>query len=853
MSARRRLVASVALTLGLAWLAWALLRGAGSIEGERDPTRADATQGPASLERYEGLALRARAEADARARLPGMVTLRRGQGGLVGRVTRFVAGEGPSPIPGVVVDVAATIQGRELERREAFATADVGEDGAFVVAPVPAASGYVLRARHPGFRDLVVGGLTVDEGRLTDVGSLVFGAPTSLTGLVTNATGRPLSSALVTVERERVRDGRFDLVGLLRDLADGSGPLAETRTLADGSFSLAGLPPGRYAVRVALSGFAGAFVSGVVVTADGDASGLRIVLDPGAGFHGRVLDERGRPVSGAAVVAVPVRTERVEAWERHETRTDGDGRYRLDTLAEATIYFVEAVATGHAPFGRVLPTRGVAVLDFTLPASGRVEGVVTDARTGAPVAGAEVLLLTGLVGGGTAPASVLTDAGGRYAFAHALPGPLLLLDARAPGYARATLGYEAAQPRVVRANETLVIDLALPAGGSVRGTVRDEAGRVLAFASVAAWLPRSPGEGEVAALTDAAGGYRLAGLRPETWTLTVSAPGYASPTDEAEQQVAIPEHGVEVVRDLVLRAGARLDGRVKAPDGSGRAGVRVVVVAQDVRRHGGAVRDLVAVSDRTGGFSIAGVPPAVALLLEAVDPSGNRARSEVVTLRAAERRTVDLVLKPGGRLYGLVTDEGGRVVEGARVRFGHVEAEDAGRLSDSFRADHHLSPRTFLSAADGSFVCDDVPPGPTLLRVDADGYATWFRRDLVFPAEGDLRGVTARLLGSLAVSGRVLAADTGAPVPGAWVYARARAGESPDGGRVDPLVTLEVGADGTFHLTGLPPGPVEVGVSVCLGFRNRWEDPEHARKDVPAGSAGLVFRLRPTVDPAAPR
>lgn len=838
---RRRLllllgVVGLAALLAAARPAWvtALLGGEGT----------PAVGRPADLDADEAeLAALAQAEAGRLRPIPGLSGVRAGAGAVTGRVARWVAGEGEVALEGVELSLAAAADGG-ARRAEGVS----GPDGRFTVVPVPAGAGWVLRARKAPHRDLVVGGISVADGKAVDVGTLVFGAPTTLTGTVLDGTGRPLSGAVVAVERDRVQAGRADLFALLRDLADGAAPIVTGRSGADGAFALSGLPPGRYAVRVTLHGYAGAFVAGVVVTADGDAAGVRVVLEPGAGFAGRVTDEAGHPVDGAAVVALPLRTERLSAFERHEARTDADGRYRLDTLADETTYFVEAVAKGHASFGRMVTTKKVGELDFTLPAAGRVVGRVTDAATGSGVAGAEVLLLTGLMGAGTAPASTVADASGAYTFAHALPGPLLLLDVRAPGHARGTVGHDPAAPKVVRAGETLVLDVALTPGGVVRGTVRGEDGRPIPHASVAAWLPRSPFDGEVAALTDASGGYRLAGLRPERWTLTVTAPGWASPVEDGEVTVQVTAEAPESVRDFVLRAGGVVLGRVTTPDGAAAPGVRVTVTPRDARGRGGLVRDLVAVTDRAGAYRVVGAPAALDLVVEAAGPTGVTTRSEPFRVPGGGERVVDLVLRPGARIRGRVEDAAGRAVAGARVRFGHVEPEDLGRLDNSFRADDHLGPRTFATGPDGAFTCDDAPAGPVLLRVDADGFSPWFRRDLVVPTEGDLGGVVATLQGARSVAGRVLASDTGRPVPGAWVFAVARtpAGEAADGGRVDPLVTLETGPDGAYVLSGLPPGPVDVAVSVCLGYQNAWQDPASARKEgVAAGSTGVDFRLVP--------
>jgi hypothetical protein len=361
-------------------------------------------------------------------------------------------------------------------------------------------------------------------------------------------------------------------------------------------------------------------------------------------------------------------------------------------------------------------------------------------------------------------------------------------------------------------------------------------------------------DGEVAVLTDAQGAFRLVGLRPETWFVSVTAPGWASPVEDADVRVAMPEAG-DVARDFVLTAGGTLEGHVTTSERAPAAGVRVAVLARDARRFGARVRDLVVVTDGGGAYRIAGVPAAVDVVVEVVGPTGVTTRSDGLRVTAGERKTVDVVLRPGAKLVGRVVDAAGRPVERARVRFGHVEPEDLARLDNSFRADDHLGPRTYLADASGGFRCDDAPPGPVLLRVDAEGFAPWFRRDLVVPPEGDLAGISVVLDGAKSFSGSILAADTGKPFAGAWIFAVARGarGDNPDGGRVDPLVTMETGADGAYLLPGLPPGPVDVVVSLCLGYKNGWQDPSGKREAVAAGSTGVDFRLVPVVDPNAPR
>lgn len=264
------------------------------------PGASDDASAPDALAPSEDLSAAAREEASKLRGFPGLSRERRGFGSVTGSVSLWVAGVGEKPLPDVDLELLA-VEGT----REARAATTTGEDGAFVLAPVPALAGYVLRAKAPGRNDLVVRGIAVADGLATDLGHLVFGAPTSLGGFAVDALGRPIAGAVVAIERDVTRAGGMDLLRALRDIASSPGPVASGRTDADGRFFVKGLPPGRYLVRVERAGYATAFVGGVLVSADGDSPDVKAVLDPGAGFEGRVLDPEGRGLEGRASSPCP--------------------------------------------------------------------------------------------------------------------------------------------------------------------------------------------------------------------------------------------------------------------------------------------------------------------------------------------------------------------------------------------------------------------------------------------------------------------------------------------------------------------------------------------------------------------
>lgn len=86
------------------------------------------------------------------------------------------------------------------------------------------------------------------------------------------------------------------------------------------------------------------------------------------------------------------------------------------------------------------------------------------------------------------------------------------------------------------------------AGGSIRGTMRDAQGAILPGVTVAMTSPDAPAEYEV--VTDSQGTYRFLDLRPGSYLLRASLPGFAT----LEQRTII-RAGVNVTLDLTLQIG----------------------------------------------------------------------------------------------------------------------------------------------------------------------------------------------------------------------------------------------------------------------------------------------------------
>lgn len=300
---------------------------------------------------------------------------------------------------------------------------------------------------------------------------------------------------------------------------EGVGTVAETATDPEGRFRIDAVAPGpdlRYRVRLSPS-YHRMTASVWFTLAGGEVRSEAFVLTPPvvrtepyrAVVSGRVTDPAGRPLAGAEVL---IRRDGGDVVER--LLTDENGLFRTLVWASAagsSGYLLRAVASGYLPTAQVaghpdgvlhLGGGDVVNLRITLhPERISLRGRV-ETPAGRLLPGAGVRLLRS----GAGPvAAARAAADGSYAFTD-LPRGTYVVEAEAPGYARADTG-----PLALHAGlpPAVLPPLRLGAGGgALAGQVTDPAGLPLAGVKVTALGPA----GAPAAETDAEGRWRLEGL-----------------------------------------------------------------------------------------------------------------------------------------------------------------------------------------------------------------------------------------------------------------------------------------------------------------------------------------------------
>ncbi|WP_460061893.1 MFS transporter [Streptomyces sp. YKOK-I1] len=230
---------------------------------------------------------------------------------------------------------------------------------------------------------------------------------------------------------------------------------------------------------------------------------------PGAGAHpvrGRVRGAEGAPVAGAALTLISLGGRQLG-----RAVTAADGSYTLDAPGEGRYVLITA-AEGHQPQATtVLAGAAPVTYDVLLVGSSGLAGAVRSAESGAPVAGAVVIVTDRR---GDVLASVRTDGLGEFAVADLVPGPVTVA-VGSPKHPPLALPVEIGATGLTR------VDVELRFGAQVRGTVRG-AGAPLGDARVT--LVDAAGNVVAATTTGSDGAYAFGDL--DGGRYTVIATGY---------------------------------------------------------------------------------------------------------------------------------------------------------------------------------------------------------------------------------------------------------------------------------------------------------------------------------------
>ncbi len=559
---------------------------------------------------------------------------------------------------------------------------------------------------------------------------------------------------------------------------------------------------------------------------------LALALPASAGeIRGRLLvsDRGDRPAAGVTVSAVAWETPGEEA--RREAKagaapkpfaavtTGADGSFALAVPAEPgkeKLFRVQAEGAGVVPvlFEDVYDASETEDLgEHVLSRAEKISGTAVDA-SGAPLAGADVVLEPGGAGGPGDPAfrtrarTVVTGAGGVFRFEEASgAGNRILVrkDGLAPALSTGLRTGGLARP------------IALSAGFPVSGVVRDAGKRPVAGA-----LVRFEGGKGVTrwVVTNADGAFSIPNAPDGRGSLVVDA-GDAGWAARPDVKLPLPE-GRSL--NVTLAAPAVLTGKVVEVQ-SGKAVPRAKLFLK-----GNAFARLVRTAP-DGTYAFRGVPPETYRL--AVDEARHVPWAQAaLALAPAEAKRLDIALTPAATMAGKVVDENGAPVAAARGTLTRGGENAAAGLRRMLRVDAEIT--AFRTRPDGTFTASRLAPGDNqrLLVSHAD-----FERATVaglsLPAGGTKAGVNVVLRRGATITGYV---KDGADQPVGDVEVQVDPSMNFRGGAGGVAVNLmrlggpsarpktKTGADGSFAIKGISVGEYAL-VLKKPGFATERVDP----------------------------
>lgn len=470
-------------------------------------------------------------------------------------------------------------------------------------------------------------------GALPKDGLLPAGVGATLTGTVRGQED-PAGVGRLTVEA-------------LRTSRDGLVLVSSAATQSDGTYSLAGLFPGDYLLRIETPGYetlwfpdgtSSGSATPVAASAQQVTEGvdLAVVGDP-ASIAG-VVELGGEDEVAVTVTATPTWVEESEEGGSgpapQEVETDGEGGYLLEDLVAPGTYDLTFEAEGYQPTTvteRVLGGQERLALAVTMVAgSGEISGTVTDGF--APLGGVSV---TTTVDGEEVEVGTPTvgQVGAFVVPSLPTPGTYVLTFAK-EGYGTQTVVVDLA------AGESRGDVRAVMTGGvgTVSGRVVDTDGRGIGGVTVTAG-GTSAGITATTLTAGDVGAFTLTGVQGTgTVTLTFSREGYAP----ASVPVILDGEPPDDVRVTLSTALGSVQGRV-LEDGSGVAGYRVE--ATDGTTVYSTTSTATGSSGR-GSYVLDGLPSGTYTLSVVVD--GVAVTSAQVQVRQGVASDRDLPLPEGG-------------------------------------------------------------------------------------------------------------------------------------------------------------------------------------------------------------
>lgn len=212
-------------------------------------------------------------------------------------------------------------------------------DGQFTIPGVPQGD-FVVEAFAPGYAPGFSRNFTVEPGQSVSGVQIQLGRGGMLSGRVVDSEGKPVARAKVSTHDNEWTDDPFtQAMGFTYPTNATS---SETRTGADGRFTITGLAPEVYQINVLAAGYTGFMRRDLRVTEGNDTTVGDVKLGRGGIVRGTLYDASSKPLVGGTV---ELRIADGDVPRQYSTRTSSDGKFQISNVAPGS-YILTAMRPG---------------------------------------------------------------------------------------------------------------------------------------------------------------------------------------------------------------------------------------------------------------------------------------------------------------------------------------------------------------------------------------------------------------------------------------------------------------------------------------------------------------------------
>ncbi len=554
-----------------------------------------------------------------------------------------------------------------------------------------------------------------------------------------------------------------------------------------------------------------------------------LVLFPAAPIRGKVIDETNKPVKGAKIYTMPAakKGENFHVASASDTTTDKYGLYTLENVTPGK-WILSVYAAAYVPFTKVVEAPADNVILRVSSRGAVLEGHIYLKLSGEAVPHASVQLSPQLFSPTMLFASARymteTNETGEYRFEHLAAGKydidaskhnLHLMPSKKGTSYRFTLAVN---------EEKTNFDLYVYSGHTIRGKVKDvRNGKPLDSVTVSTggiYPVYRKNEYE----TGADGKYILTGVFGPLVDLKVQKKDYRAirSVTAGEIQIRLDPEQLDVTQDIEMAPAVTVSGIVKTADGIPVANAKVSASTNpDVFRY----NKFTPVDD--GARFALEVTPFQPTRIQAKAPGYCIAYSHPLDVKDIPISDVEIILKRGATVKGIVVNPDGEPVEGATVQ-----------ASQFLGMVRHLAGQRCGEAdsdAEGKFVLSNLPPEGIRLVAREKGF-TASRGEKIILSPGEIRsGIKLALRKSHYLAGQVTDIDRN-PLEGVTISAYANVpGMNSNGyARTD--------ADGNYRIEGL----AKVAYTVRL-YHNEYGNKSYRRVEVDRDDADFVLSSKEKV------